>query len=440
MLKTKELYEIYKKFPVITTDTRNLPPHSIFFALKGEKFDGNEFAGKAVESGCEFAVVDNAKYANNKQIILVDNVLKSLQELANYHRKQFNIPIFAITGTNGKTTTKELISSVLAKKFKTHYTKGNLNNHIGVPITLLSMPFDTEIAIIEMGANHPKEIEFLCKIAEPTHGLITNIGKAHIQGFGSFEGVIKTKSELYQHLIKNGGIIFYNSDNEILRKLEKTRKTETYGTKNADILGFEVSAEPFLAIKWTTQPDKTIEPLWSGKDRHIQTQLIGSYNFENVLAAISVGVHFQIDKSLIKQALEEYKSTNNRSQYQKTEANDLILDAYNANPSSMSAALDNFSKIQSDSKMVILGDMLELGEISENEHFNILKKVETANIKNAIFVGEIFFKLCSKSSAYISFKKWTECAEFLIENKPHNKLILIKGSRGIQLEKIIPHL
>jgi len=440
MLKTKELYEIYKKFPVITTDTRKLPPHSIFFALKGEKFDGNEFAGKAVESGCEFAVVDNAKYANNKQIILVDNVLKSLQELANYHRKQFNIPIFAITGTNGKTTTKELISSVLAKKFKTHYTKGNLNNHIGVPITLLSMPFDTEIAIIEMGANHPKEIEFLCKIAEPTHGLITNIGKAHIQGFGSFEGVIKTKSELYQHLIKNGGIIFYNSDNEILRKLEKTRKTETYGTKNTDILGFEVSAEPFLAIKWTTQPDKTIEPLWSGKDRHIQTQLIGSYNFENVLAAISVGVHFQIDKSLIKQALEEYKSTNNRSQYQKTEANDLILDAYNANPSSMSAALDNFSKIQSDSKMVILGDMLELGEISENEHFNILKKVETANIKNAIFVGEIFFKLCSKSSAYISFKKWTECAEFLIENKPHNKLILIKGSRGIQLEKIIPHL
>ena len=440
MLKTKELYEIYKKFPVITTDTRNLPPHSIFFALKGEKFDGNEFAGKAVESGCEFAVVDNAKYANNKQIILVDNVLKSLQELANYHRKQFNIPIFAITGTNGKTTTKELISSVLAKKFKTHYTKGNLNNHIGVPITLLSMPFDTEIAIIEMGANHPKEIEFLCKIAEPTHGLITNIGKAHIQGFGSFEGVIKTKSELYQHLIKNGGIIFYNSDNEILRKLEKTRKTETYGTKYADILGFEVSAEPFLAIKWTTQPDKTIEPLWSGKDRHIQTQLIGSYNFENVLAAISVGVHFQIDKSLIKQALEEYKSTNNRSQYQKTEANDLILDAYNANPSSMSAALDNFSKIQSDSKMVILGDMLELGEISENEHFNILKKVETANIKNAIFVGEIFFKLCSKSSAYISFKKWTECAEFLIQNKPHNKLILIKGSRGIQLEKIIPHL
>jgi len=440
MLKTKELYEIYKKFPVITTDTRNLPPHSIFFALKGEKFDGNEFAGKAVESGCEFAVVDNAKYANNKQIILVDNVLKSLQELANYHRKQFNIPIFAITGTNGKTTTKELISSVLAKKFKTHYTKGNLNNHIGVPITLLSMPFDTEIAIIEMGANHPKEIEFLCKIAEPTHGLITNIGKAHIQGFGSFEGVIKTKSELYQHLIKNGGIIFYNSDNEILRKLEKTRKTETYGTKNADILGFEVSAEPFLAIKWTTQPDKTIEPLWSGKDRHIQTQLIGSYNFENVLAAISVGVHFQIDKSLIKQALEEYKSTNNRSQYQKTEANDLILDAYNANPSSMSAALDNFSKIQSDSKMVILGDMLELGEISENEHFNILKKVETANIKNAIFVGEIFFKLCSKSSAYISFKKWMECAEFLIQNKPHNKLILIKGSRGIQLEKIIPHL
>ncbi len=440
MFKISNLYEIYKKHPVITTDTRNLPPHSLFFALKGEKFDGNEFASKALENGCEYAIVDNSKYATNERIILVDDVLKTLQDLANFHRNQFSIPILAITGTNGKTTTKELISSVLSKKYRVHFTKGNLNNHIGVPMTLLSMPFDTEIAVIEMGANHQNEIEFLCEIAEPTHGLITNIGKAHIQGFGSFEGVIKTKSELYKSLIKTDGVIFYNSDNEILVKLEKTKKTVTYGIKNAEILGLEISAEPFLALKWTKREVNLFEPQWSGKEKHIQTQLIGSYNFENVLAAVCIGTFFEVDKKQIKIALEEYKSTNNRSQFAKTERNELILDAYNANPSSMAAALSNFSKMQNPNKMVILGDMLELGEISEFEHSNVLKKVKAEENLKGIFVGEMFYKLITKDNEFLAFKDSNECAEFLKENKFENQLILIKGSRGIQLEKIILYL
>jgi UDP-N-acetylmuramoyl-tripeptide--D-alanyl-D-alanine ligase len=291
-----------------------------------------------------------------------------------------------------------------------------------------------------MGANHQNEIEFLCEIAEPTHGLITNIGKAHIQGFGSFEGVIKTKSELYKSLIKTDGVIFYNSDNEILVKLEKTKKTVTYGIKNAEILGLEISAEPFLALKWTKREVNLFEPQWSGKEKHIQTQLIGSYNFENVLATVCIGTFFEVDKKQIKIALEEYKSTNNRSQFAKTERNELILDAYNANPSSMAAALSNFSKMQNPNKMVILGDMLELGEISEFEHSNVLKKVKAEENLKGIFVGEMFYKLITKDNEFLAFKDSNECAEFLKENKFENQLILIKGSRGIQLEKIILYL
>ncbi len=441
MFKIEELYQIYKKFPKIVTDSRLIELNSIFFALKGENFNGNDFAHEALKKGASYAVIDDAQLFENKQFILVENVLETLQKLANFHRKQFKIPVIAITGTNGKTTTKELISRVLSTKYKTHFTKGNLNNHIGVPMTLLSMPYDTEMAVIEMGANHPKEIANLCQIAEPNFGLITNIGKAHIEGFGSFEGVIRTKSELFQFLNKNGGLIFYNTDNDILNHLPKLCSTFSYGTKKSDVIGYELDAEPYLSIKWTNEPLEGFEPNWSGKEKYIQTQLIGNYNFENILAAATVGFYFGVERKEIKVAIENYKPQNNRSEFRKTLSNTLFLDAYNANPSSMTAALINFARIDTKNKMLVLGDMRELGEISEIEHLRILQKLLNMEVSKIVLVGSIFSSVAKKHGfQYITFETSSECASFFKEKKIENFTILIKGSRGIQLEKVIPFL
>lgn len=441
-METKDLYQLYKKHRLVTTDSRAALPHSIFFALKGENFNGNKYAEKALNSGCRYAVVDEEKYAIDDRFILVNNVLEKLQKLAAFNRQQFDIPVLAITGSNGKTTTKELVSAVLASKYKVHYTKGNLNNHIGVPLTLLSMPADTEIAVIEMGANHTGEIDFLCRIAEPNFGLITNIGKAHIEGFGSFEGVIKTKSELYRFLIKTEGNTFYSSDNEILTGLDKSKKTFSYGRKNADIMGIEINSAPYLALKWTNKPPEALPPRWAGKEKHIQTQLIGSYNLDNVLAACAIGYYFKVERRDIKNAIENYKPKNNRSEYSKTDKNELILDAYNANPSSMKAAIENFMQIETETeKMLILGDMLELGDISNSEHIQVLNKITDLGFEKVLLVGENFTK-ANKSikSIYRCFKNSDHCSEYLKNNQTTNKLILIKGSRGSRLEKIVPYL
>ena len=326
-----ELYEIFKQNPIITTDSRNCPENSLFFALKGEKFNGNHYAKDTIENGCSYAFVDEKEFADGKKIIYVENVLETLQKLANHHRKVLNTPIIGITGTNGKTTTKELIAAVLKKKYKTLYTQGNLNNHIGVPLTLLRLEEGHEIAIVEMGANHPGEIKTLVDIVEPNYGIITNVGKAHIEGFGSFEGVIKTKCELYDFLEKNGGAAFVNKGNDLLlAKTTKIEKVIEYGN------GSEFSAtiennNPFLVLKWD--------------DSTINTNLIGNYNAENIMASVAIGHSFKVDKKDIIDAIEGYIPQNNRSQFKETAHNKLIIDAYNANPTSMNAAIDNFNLI-----------------------------------------------------------------------------------------------
>ena len=356
-MKIIELYTLFKLYPKIITDSRCVENNSIFFALKGENFDGNKFAIKALESGAKYAVIDNAKFKLNDNFILVDNVLKCLQQLASFHREQFVIPLIGITGTNGKTTTKELIHTVLKRKFKTHATKGNFNNHIGVPLTLLEMPLNTEIAIIEMGANHQGEIKELCEIAKPNYGLITNIGKAHLEGFGGFEGVVKAKNELY-NFIRNYGRAFLNSDNKLLSELAENLNSIKYGTKqDSDCFAEILEINPYVKLRWN--------------NIDIQSNLIGKYNFENILAAICIGNFFNVAHSNIKSAVENYIPQNNRSQIVQTKTNKILLDAYNANPTSMSLAIESFELLKSKTKVVILGDMLELGDESIFEHKEI---------------------------------------------------------------------
>ena len=416
----KELYKKHIDHPIICTDTRKISEGCLFFALKGENFNGNKFANQAIEKGAAYVIIDEIEFKINEKCILVDNVLTTLQLLANYHRKQFKIPFIGITGTNGKTTTKELISAVLSTTYKTVSTKGNFNNHIGVPLTILSIPKDCEVAIIEMGANHIGEIEFLCEIAEPNYGLITNIGTAHIEGFGSKEGVIKTKNELYQFINKNGGKVFVNTDDTLLSDLSKELNSTSYGTRNAQYEALLISSSPVVELKW--------------ENELIKTQLYGKYNFDNILAAICIGDYFKVPKHNIIKGIENYKSTNNRSEITKIDTNTYYLDAYNANPSSMNAAIDTFLDNTATNKIMILGDMLELGEISNKEHQEIVDKVKTLNLK-AIFVGSEFNNTANKYD--FDFVSTNKEAKILLENKQlTNYHILIKGSRGIQLEKI----
>jgi UDP-N-acetylmuramoyl-tripeptide--D-alanyl-D-alanine ligase len=424
----EKLFQLFYETSGISTDTRKIKQDSLYIALKGENFDGNTFAEKAIELGAKYSIVDDQKYVNNRNIFFVENALNFLQNLANFHRKKFNIPVIGITGSNGKTTSKELINAVLSTKYNVLCTEGNLNNHIGVPLTLLNLTEEHEIAIIEMGANKPKDIEELCLIAEPNYGIITNVGKAHLQGFLSFEGVIETKSELYSFIKNNQGKIVINGDDEILNnkansfQLEKT----TYGTlKGNQIIGELIQLNPFVELKWKYADYSS--PI-------IQTNLVGKYNFLNFLAAITFGTIFKVENEKINEAISNYVPTNNRSQVQKTERNTLIIDCYNANPSSMHLALESFKEIQHPNKLAILGDMFELGLESELEH----KKIIDYCLENEIqflTVGS-FFK---KQNSY-GFADTSETIEHIKSKELSNNLILIKGSRGIALEKIIEFL
>lgn len=421
-----ELYELYLHNPKVTTDSRNCPFGSIFFALKGENFDGNQYASKALDSGCAYAVIDNPDYITGDRTILVDNVLKTLQQLAHRHRKALGTPVIGITGSNGKTTTKELLAAVLSTKYNLLYTEGNLNNHIGVPLTLLRLNHQHEMAIIEMGASHPGDIKELAEIAAPNYGIITNVGQAHLEGFGSFEGVIKTKGELYDYIRQTKGKIFIKKENEYLQPIAKGIEQISYGTDESSFASGKVaSCSPFLIFDWKQQ----------GKIHTVETHLIGSYNLDNVLVAVAIGRYFKIPAERISRAIASYEPNNNRSQFKETEHNKLIIDAYNANPSSMKAAIDNFAAMQVDSpKAVILGDMRELGETSDALHAEIVKQIEQAGFDKVYLCGEHF---SSTGTCFMHFPNIEELMSELTKNPLEGYHILIKGSRGMTLEKTL---
>ena len=422
----EKLYDLFLKYPKVTTDSRNIPKDSIFFALKGVNFNGNNFAREALVKGAALAVVDEEVATTDDRVLLVNNVLEKLQNLATYHRKQLDLKVIGITGTNGKTTTKELIQAVLKEKYNSFSTKGNFNNHIGVPLTLLSLTSDHEIAVIEMGANHIGEIEQLCKIAMPDYGIITNIGKAHLEGFGSFEGVIKTKTELYNYIRNTGGTIFINIDNQLLVDHSEGLNSKTYGENEPAECRGEITTDfPFLQLKCTTK-----EKVFA-----VNSQLIGRYNFENILAALCIGNYFKVSSSDMQEAIESYKPTNNRSQIIKTKLNTLFLDAYNANPSSMNAAIENFATANFEKKVLILGDMAELGVESSNEHHSILEFIKSKNFGNVILVGPEF-KKANQSFEFMAINDKDQLEAVLKEMKFANATILIKGSRKMELEKI----
>jgi UDP-N-acetylmuramoyl-tripeptide--D-alanyl-D-alanine ligase len=409
-----EIHALFLKSHGVCTDTRNISQDCLFIALKGVHFNGNKFAHKAIESGARYALVDDEAYVTCNQTILVSNTLETLQQLANYHRRFLNIPVVALTGSNGKTTTKELIAAVLSKKYNTIATNGNLNNHIGVPLTLLSMNKSTEIGVVEMGANHLKEIELLASIAEPNYGYITNFGKAHLEGFGGMQGVIKGKSELYQFLGKTNGKAFVNPHDSL--QLEKTERITTLLLNSKIGLA---NSNPFLEIQYDTEI--------------LKTNLIGAYNFSNILAAISIGEYFQVAKKDIQTAIVSYVPSNNRSQIVRKGPYTLLLDAYNANPSSMKVALENFSQMNAKHKNVVLGDMFELGTSSDEEHQNIANFAEELPFEQVILIGKHFSKVkTSKASKYLTFEAFQNA--FKTNN---SATYLIKGSRGMALERIV---
>ena len=423
-----ELYEIFLQHPEVSTDTRNITPGCLFFAMKGEKFDGNSFAAEAIAAGAAYAVIDDPSVESEKTL-LVENVLEMLQQLASLHRSALNIPVIAVTGTNGKTTTKELLNEVLGSHYRVKATKGNLNNHIGVPLTLLSVGREVEIAIIEMGANHRGEIGFLCSLARPTHGLITNIGKAHLEGFGGYEGVIQAKSELYQYLRATGGTVIVNGNNPLLLELSKDMNRLLYGEKaEFQACGQAGPSDPFLGIVWRAETGV----------HSFNTQLVGAYNFENVMAAICAGTLFRVPGEKIIQSLSNYLPSNNRSQSRDTGHNTVILDAYNANPSSMQAALENFSRMKAAKKMVLLGDMLELGAESKAEHEAIVQLIGTMDFEQVILVGPEF--ITASGSANITFPDSATAAGYLRDHPVKGYTILVKGSRGIGMEKVFRYL
>ena len=427
-MEIHQLYEIFRQHPVVTTDSRDCPEGSLFFALKGDTFNGNAYAQAALDSGCAYAVVDEAAYATDPRVILVDDVLHTLQQLANYHRRQLGTPIVGVTGTNGKTTTKELISTVLSKKYNTHFTKGNFNNHIGVPKTLLQLTPTHEMAVIEMGANHPGEIKTLVDIVEPDYGIITNVGKAHLLGFGSFEGVIKTKGELYDYLREHGGKIFLNNDNPYLKGISCGLESITYGqhdAENLSVKGELLDCSPFLHFKWN--------------DHDVQTHLIGAYNIDNALAAATIGHYFGVPDDDISQAMADYVPSNNRSQLEKTKDNTIIIDAYNANPTSMAAALQNFKLMKSDHKMCILGNMGELGDVSAEEHQKIVDMLQEMSFEKVWLVGEEFVKTpCPET--FVLFNNVEEVKQVLSAEKPKGMTILVKGSNSTRMFELPKYL
>lgn len=424
-MNLNELYELFLHHEKITTDSRHCPANSLFFALKGERFDGNQYAAKALEAGAAYAIIDNPEYLSGDRMILVDNVLDCLQQLAHRHRKALGIPVIGITGTNGKTTTKELLASVLATKFNVLATEGNLNNQIGVPLTLLRMNPYHEIAVVEMGASHPGDIDELVHIVAPNYGLITNVGCAHLEGFGSFEGVLHTKGELYDYLRHTNGKIFINQENKDLMGIAHGLEQITYGQhEGAFAVGHVVESNPFLTFDWKQQ----------GKIHVVETHLVGAYNIDNVLAAVAVGRYFKIPAERISRAIAAYEPTNNRSQYKKTERNDLIIDAYNANPTSMKAALDNFASLPVHPKAVVLGDMLELGKTSDELHSGIVRQLQAKAFDKVYLCGQHFART---ADGFPSFTTTEELIAALRQDKLEGYHILIKGSHSMGLENVV---
>ena len=431
----KELYKLYQQHPQITTDSRDCPEGSIFLALKGESFNGNIFAESAIEKGCAYAIIDESEYKKDDRFILVDNCLQTFKDLAREHRRQFDIPIIGITGTNGKTTTKELIRAVLSECYNVMATEGNFNNDVGVPKTLFRLNKDHDIAVVEMGASHPGDIKTLVEAAEPNCGLITNVGRAHLQGFGSFEGVCKTKGELYDFLCAHECPVFVNRDNEhLMQMINERRKPETdiyyYGqSDNSDILirGEVISCAPFLKFRWREQD---ADAGYTSEWLTAQTHLIGAYNLDNMLAAITIGYVNNIPFDKINHALENYVPTNNRSQLTETEHNHLIVDAYNANPTSMKAAIDNFRLMEVSPKMAILGMMGELGDVSQEEHQKIITLLEEAHFNEVWLVGSEFQKA---NSSFRTFANVDEVKATIAQQQPTGRYILIKGSNSTKL-------
>lgn len=428
-MEIEELYEIYRQHPVITTDSRDCPEGSIFLALKGESFDGNKFAASALNKGCAYAVVDEAEYADtsDKRYILVEDCLATFKALARHHRRQFDIPVIGITGTNGKTTTKELVAAVLGEKYNVLFTQGNFNNDVGVPKTLFRLSPEHDIAVVEMGASHPGDIKTLVETVEPAYGIITNVGKAHLQGFGSFEGVVRTKGELYDYLRNNpSSKVFIDAGNEHLMRIADGLHLIKYGVGELDglnVRGEVVECAPFLHFRWTDGDS------WYD----VPTHLIGSYNIYNMLAAATIGLHFGVTPQAICHALSSYEPSNNRSQLTETAHNHLIVDAYNANPTSMAAALRNFRDMQVSPKMAILGDMRELGESSAEEHQKVVDFLAEAHLDNTWLVGEAF------GNTTTSLRKFADIEEVkaaIAAEQPRGYYILIKGSNGIKLYQL----
>jgi UDP-N-acetylmuramoyl-tripeptide--D-alanyl-D-alanine ligase len=434
-----DIPELYERFircdQKVTTDTRKIEQGSIFFALKGENFDANTFVSSAIEQGCRYAVTDNPAYANGDTILLVPDVLQALQELAKHHRSALKIPVIGITGSNGKTTNKELIHAVLSKKYKVYATKGNLNNHIGVPLTLLSVTPQHDMAIVEMGANHQGEIAFLSDLADPDYGLITNIGKAHLEGFGGVEGIKKGKSELYKYLRPKKGLVFVNGDDPVLMELAGGMNVHTFGEhEQFDVHGHASPHSEFVAFKWNVK-GKDID-----ESALVNTHMFGHYNFINLLCAAAIGNYFGVLAESINDALANYKPEMNRSQVLKTEKNTLILDAYNANPSSMALAINNFSEQLFPKKLVILGDMFELGDYAQEEHRQILEKLQALKLSNAYLAGELFFEFKKEYPDYHFFRNAIEVGEYLEKHLITEYTVLIKGSRGMRLEGLVKFL
>lgn len=425
----ESIYQKYKECKGVSTDTRALPEGSLFFALKGPNFDANAFAKDALEQGAKYAVVSDEKYQKDERYLLVDDTLKALQLLANHHRRQLDVPVFGITGSNGKTTTKELIHAVLSQKYKCWATKGNLNNHIGVPLTLLNAPEDAEFLVVEMGANKLRDIHELCEIAEPTHGLVTNIGKAHLEGFGSFEGILRTKSELYQFLLDHKGTAFFNSRNEVLHSMSTRFTDPVFYPAKGDYYHCELlKAEPFVVLK-------------AENKEKIETRLMGVYNFENIAAALCVGKFFEVDAKKANAAVSGYVPANNRSQLiEKENGNMIIMDAYNANPTSMKAAIENFAALNRPKKVLIVGDMKELGEDSVKEHHDLGRLIAKYDFDRVLLCGLSIIEVMDNNPDAIHFESREMLLNYLKSKKYRDTTFLVKGSRSMGLEEVADYL
>ncbi|MDR3268728.1 MAG: UDP-N-acetylmuramoyl-tripeptide--D-alanyl-D-alanine ligase [Tannerella sp.] len=424
-----ELYELYLQHPAVTTDSRKCRPGAIFFALQGESFDGNSYAPAALQAGCAYAVIDRPEVKTDDRMILTDDVLTTLQELAGHHRQTLGLTVIGITGTNGKTTTKELLAATLATKYRLLSTSGNLNNHIGVPLTLLGLTHEHDMAVVEMGANHPGEIEALARIARPDYGLITNVGCAHLEGFGSPEGVLRTKGELYDYLRLTHGKVFIHKENTALQSIVRELEQITYGERDgADVSGRMIDCRPFLRLQWTHK----------GVDYTLSTRLVGDYNLPNVLAAITAGCYFGVPPGEINRAIAAYEPANNRSQWKTTASNELIIDAYNANPSSMKAALLNFAALPVRPKAVILGDMLELGVGAPAFHAEVVTQLRSAGFEQVFLCGKQY--TAAGSRFYPCFPDVEALNDYLSGHPLRRHHVLLKGSHGIHLEKVIDRL